>query len=182
MKLFFATASVLVLFVTGDALSTVYKWEDDRGVVGFTEDLGKIPQKYRKKARILGQDQIEGDAAIIVDDTGSAKSTKESPRSPKDGTGISTTEKLPKKKLFGGKDESYWLNQFGKLKADLRSYKDQLDAINARLANTGQMSRSEYKSLENTRKLLEEQEGSAKKKLESLTQEAGKAGVPPDLR
>jgi hypothetical protein len=44
------------------------------------------------------------------------------------------------------------------------------------------MSRAEYKSLENTRKLLEEQEGAARRRFESLTDQANKAGVPQDLR
>jgi hypothetical protein len=182
MRNFVASMAVLSLLIAVEASSAVYMWEDDHGVTGFTEDYGKIPQKYRKKARIVGQDQVDNAETRTVGEPQMVKPVKPPVTDAIEGTGSSAPVKTQIKKLFGGKDESYWLNEFGKQKAELRSYKDQLDAISARFANSGQMSRSEYKSLENTRKLLEEQEGAAKKRFESLTAEANRVGVPPDLR
>jgi hypothetical protein len=182
MRTVVAVTAVLSLLIAADASSAVYMWEDGRGVTAFTEDYGKIPQKYRKNAKIVGQDQVENVETRSVGDSQMVKPVKPTVTDITEGTGASTSVTTQSKKLFGGKDESYWLNEFGKQKADLRSYKDQLDAISARFANSGQMSRSEYKSLENTRKLLEEQEGAARKRFESLTTEANRVGVPSDLR
>jgi hypothetical protein len=50
------------------------------------------------------------------------------------------------------------------------------------MTNTDQMSRTEYKSLESTRKLFQEREATALKRLESLTTEANRASVPQELR
>ena len=33
------------------ASADIYRWEDERGVIHFTDDLSAIPAKYRKKAR-----------------------------------------------------------------------------------------------------------------------------------
>jgi hypothetical protein len=44
------------------------------------------------------------------------------------------------------------------------------------------MARSEYRMLENSRKLTEEQEQAALKQLDSLKAAAARAGVPPDLK
>jgi hypothetical protein len=182
MRILLASTLVLALLVAVDASCAVYMWEDEQGVTAFTEDYGKIPKKYRNKAKKVEPDQPDDSEAAPVVDTQGTKAVVESPVNLKGGSGATTPAKAEKKQLFGGKEESYWFNEFGKLKADLRSYKDQLDAITARLNNSSQMSRAEYKSLENTRKLLEEQEGAARRRFESLTDQANKAGVPQDLR
>ena len=39
---------------SGDAaLATIYQWEDEHGTVGFTDDLQRVPQEYRKSAKRL---------------------------------------------------------------------------------------------------------------------------------
>ncbi|GAM10638.1 hypothetical protein OR1_02927 [Geobacter sp. OR-1] len=181
MKLLVAAFFALTVLIAVDASCAVYMWEDDQGITSFTEDYGNIPKKYRNKAKQIGQDPAEDVDATAVEEPQLTKPVKPQVE-PEGGNAPKPADNADKKKFFGGKDESYWYNEFGKLKADLRSYKEQLAAINARLANTDKMARSEYKSLENTRKLLEEQEGAARKRLQTLIEEANRAGVPSDLR
>lgn len=181
MRIFCAGTVAVALMIAVDASAAVYMWEDDKGVTGFTEDYGTIPQKYRKKAKIVGQDQAEEPEAAAVEETQGTKALKPAVTHAGEGNGASPPAKV-EKKLYGGKDESYWFNEFARLKVELQSRKDQLDAINARLAQSAHMSRSDYKSLDLNRKLLEEQEATMRKRYESLTKEADKAGVPQDLR
>jgi hypothetical protein len=41
---------LLILVLASSASATIYKWADDRGVVNFTDDYGKVPPDYRNKA------------------------------------------------------------------------------------------------------------------------------------
>lgn len=42
--------SILLLLLPGVGNAETYKWTDQKGVMHFTDDPGKIPLKYRKKA------------------------------------------------------------------------------------------------------------------------------------
>ena len=47
-------AVLLVLSsVSSEAQSTVYQYTDDHGVIGYTDDLGSIPQRYRARAKLI---------------------------------------------------------------------------------------------------------------------------------
>ncbi len=161
---------LLSLLFAGPVSAVTYTWTDDRGAIGFTEDLGTVPKKYRKKARILGEEDNSSSPAV---ESGSKKDSAAPVRLSPEGV---------KKKSYGGKDEAYWIQELSKARDELQRIRAQIEAINARLSNTAQMSRSEFKSLENTKRLLEEQESAARKQLDKLLESAGKAGVPPDLR
>lgn len=171
-------AVLMTVIMAVPSLAAIYTWEDERGVVNFAEDYGKIPQKFRKKARIVGEDAA--DETLEMESP--APNVKEKPRT----SGDQPKDVLPaasdKRKVFGGKDELAWRQEFAALKAELQSIQDQIDAVNSRLAKSDQMSRSEYRILENTRKLLEEQLLATRNKFEKLSADAQRAGVPPDLR
>lgn len=171
-------AVLVIVAMAVPSMAAIYTWEDERGVVNFAEDYGKIPQKFRKKARIVGEESAEE----TLESESPVPNVKEKPGTsdglPKDVTSTTPADR----KVFGGKDERVWQQEFAMLKAELKSIQDQIDAVNARLAKSDQMSRSEYRVLENTKKLLEEQQLAAKNKLEKLGADAQKAGVPPDLR
>lgn len=178
-NIYLLVAALLSLAVVPPAFAAVYRWEDDKGVVNFTEDLGKVPLKYRSRVGIVGDDQATEPAVVIRD-------LKEEKREPSGGAGPGKdplkTDGAGKKATYGGKDEGYWKEEFRRVKYELQIVREQVEAVNARMSKSDQMSRSEYKSLENTRKLLEEQELGARKRLDALNAEAGKAGVPPDIR
>jgi Domain of unknown function (DUF4124) len=46
----------LVLFA-GHVFADTYVWEDDQGTVNYADDLGKVPKQYRKKAKIVGEEE-----------------------------------------------------------------------------------------------------------------------------
>ena len=51
--LLFSTISFGI--ASGEGNGSLYEWTDDRGIVNVTDDLSKVPDKYRSKARKLGQ-------------------------------------------------------------------------------------------------------------------------------
>ena len=46
---------LLLLLYPLSASAETYQWVDERGTTNFAEDLGKVPKKYRKKAKRLGE-------------------------------------------------------------------------------------------------------------------------------
>lgn len=67
----------IIAFVAVVANSTagaeIYSWPDEQGTLHFTEDLGKVPQKFRNKAR--GADETE---PVMEEKATSAPSAKAS--------------------------------------------------------------------------------------------------------
>jgi hypothetical protein len=79
----------LILFATGfflmslvnDGLCEIYKWTNDDGSVGFTDDLSKVPKKYRKQIEIKKDRRYEnkGSDGPRVPGVSSEKKVKENP-------------------------------------------------------------------------------------------------------
>jgi hypothetical protein len=152
---------LLLLLYPLSALAVTYEWTDQSGTVNFTEDLGKVPKKYRKKVKVLGAD--ESGAPQIIEEHASGK-TKEA------GT--------PKEKNApGGRDETGLRREYAAAKSNLQSTEDELTEMRRRLADTSKMSRTEFLSLQNTVKQREFRAQEQKVKLESAREAAQKAGV-----
>lgn len=172
-----AVALCLVVFAS-TAIAETYTWTDDRGTVNFTEDYGKIPKKYRKKVRKLGDENAVPPAA----------ETREAPAAAKPAVPAEAKEQAPapvkteKKVQYGGKDADTWKNDFGRLRADVKASEDQLVELRGRLDDTSRMSRGEYLSLQHSIRNVEKTVLERRKKLQELEAEAAKADVPAELR
>lgn len=68
------------------AAADIYRWEDERGVIHFTDDLSAIPAKYRKQTReILKTPPEAGKPSVST--MGAPSSTPGPSLSPKSSTG-----------------------------------------------------------------------------------------------
>lgn len=166
--------ALLVLFaIPVEALT--YKWADKEGE-HYTDDLGNIPQKYRKNATILGTEEdatpAEGDAAKPAS---KAKGNEQPQAQP-------AAEKQDQKKTYGGKSAATWRKDFGQLNADIKAAEDQLSELKERMQDTSKMSRGEYVSIQMGINSVETRLQRLKGKRDVLTDEANKANVPADLR
>ncbi|KAF0221177.1 MAG: hypothetical protein FD174_675 [Geobacteraceae bacterium] len=175
----FIVMLTLMLF-TAPVTAATYKWVDDKGTLNFTEDYGKIPKKFRKKAKVVGEEDTAPPTAI---------ETKEEPKfGQKAGDSVDTKtnatkgKQEKKKTVYDGKEGEAWKADFGKLRADLKASEEQLVEARGRMNDTSKMSRNEYISLHNTIKAIENRVLELRKKLDSLDEAATKAGVPADLR
>lgn len=175
----FTVLLTLILFAVPVTAAT-YKWVDDKGTVNFTEDYGKIPKKYRKKAKVVGEEGSAPPATIEIKEEPKAKQKTTDGETPKVED---SKEKQGKKKvLYDGKDGDVWKTDLGKLRADLKAAEDQLVETRGRMNDTSKMSRTEYLSLYNSIKDMENRVLVLRKKLDTLNEAAAKAGVPADLR
>jgi hypothetical protein len=159
---------MLLLLYPISAVAVTYEWTDDRGTVNFTEDLGKVPKKYRKRAKVTG-----GDDTGAPQVTESAEPAKAKPKA---------DEPDKAKKLYGGKEENVWRKDFLNLRLDLQHAESEASELRGRLSDTSKMSRSEYLALQNTLKHAENRVQQLQKKQDLLRESADRLGVPAEFR
>jgi uncharacterized protein YukE len=171
--------AILVMFAA-PAAAVTYKWVDDQGTVNFTEDLGSVPPKYRKKARVVGAEEEAAPPA-----TRETKEEAKPAEKPK-GTGQPmeqpAAEKKDLKKTYGGKSAEAWKAEFAQLNANIKAAEDQLVELRGRLSDISKMSRGEYLSILNTIRNSEDRILGLRKKRDALNEEANKAEVPAEIR
>ncbi|HJV65757.1 MAG TPA: DUF4124 domain-containing protein [Geomonas sp.] len=161
----------LILLYSLPVMAETYEWTDQQGTVHFTEDLGTIPKKYRKRAKRVGD---EGGAPEVTITNGPVKGSAKG--EPKGDEGDKP------KKFYGGKDEAYWRNAFRKANNELQHTETELATLKGRLSDTSKMSRSEYLAIQNTIRHTEVRLQEAQQKLDALQATADRAEVPAEFR
>lgn len=159
---------MMLLLYPLSALAGTYQWTDERGTVNFAEDLGKVPKKYRKKAKLL-DGEVSGTPQITV----TGEPTSGTPK----GEGAKKV-----KKLYGGKDENAWRNEFRAAANNRQQAETELAELQGRLSDTSKMSRTEYLTLQHTKKHIENRIQLLQKKHDQLRESADRLGVPMELR
>ncbi|HZV82163.1 MAG TPA: DUF4124 domain-containing protein [Geobacteraceae bacterium] len=171
---------LVLLALPAVCCAEIYKWVDERGQVGYADDLGKVPAKYRKSATLVNSQ--EPAVEIIEKNEGEKEPHKGGEaRQGQAATGEEKT-KAKAKPLYDGKDGETWKRDFARQKNDIKSLEENAAGIRARMANPGKMSRGEYLTLQNTVRDLEVRISTAQKKLEDLTSAADRAEVPAEFR
>ena len=160
--------AVMILLYPLSALAVTYEWTDERGTVSFTEDLGNVPKKYRKKAKVLGAEESDAPRTDAAAEPAKAKPA--------------VADEVQTKKQYGGKDEKAWRAEFAAARRELQQAETELADLRARLNDTSKMSRSEYLTIRNTINPSESRVPALKKKLDLLKESADRAGVPADAR
>ena len=171
---------ISMLFFAVPVFAVTYEWVDERGTVNFTEDLGNVPKKYRKKVKVLGADEGNGPKVTEIEEGGKAtpKGT-EGKADAKDEPSVKDGKKKPA--IYGGKNETAWKNEYRKLSADVNASEEQLEQLNSRLSDPSKLSRAEYLSVQHTIKNTEMRRNDQRKKLDIFKESAEKAGVPTEV-
>lgn len=174
--------ALLVLLIAVPAFADIYRWVDERGTVNFTEDFSKIPAKYRKRVKVIPDQGIAAPEVIETSGEGKAEEKKPAVAEPAGNSPAASKQAVEKKKeLYGGKDEDTWRTEFEKIRAEIKSYEDEISDRKARLANPDNLSRAEYLGLQLGMKRLDEKVASLKEKLAALEETARRAGVPSEV-
>ncbi|HBG07316.1 MAG: hypothetical protein A2075_15285 [Geobacteraceae bacterium GWC2_58_44] len=161
---------VMLMLYPLSAVAETYQWTDEGGTVNFAEDLGKVPKKYRKKAKLVGEESGAPQITETIEPVpGKAKVDK-------------VDEDQKGKKLYGGKDEGTWRKDFLTARYDLQQSESALADLRGRLSDTTKMSRSEYLSIQTSIKHAEGIVQQRQKKLEQLRESADRSAVPKELR
>lgn len=171
----------LLLAIPAICSAEIYKWVDEKGQMGFADDLGKVPKKYREKAQPA--EKVEQPVEIVEKaeqekkgaKTGSAKQEQPAAQEEKAAPAKS-------KPLYAGKSGEAWKRDFERQKFEITSLEEQAAGIKQRMANPEKVSRGEYLSLQNTSRDLESRIANAQKKLQSLNDAADAAELPSEFR
>jgi len=105
MKIFFLI--ILFIFISTPGYAQVYKWVDDKGVVHFTDDVTKIPDKYRSKTDKMGMSEEKSET--------------------KTGTDPSPKKKEDAYKDQLGRGEEYWKNRVEEWKKKMRMAQEKIE-------------------------------------------------------
>jgi Domain of unknown function (DUF4124) len=173
MKIFII--SIALILVALPVLAVTYTWEDDQGTVNFTEDLGNVPAKYRKKVKVVGEEEL---LPAESEDTGEKAPAKAQVKGP---GGATPAKQSDMKAVYGDKDAAAWKAKYAALDADVKAAEKQLVEYRNRLKDTSTMSRTEYLSIQSTIHSIENSVVMRRQKLEEFKQQAADAGVPPGL-
>jgi hypothetical protein len=104
-------ALLMVLFACSVAQAEVYEWVDGQGVVHFTDQLDKVPARYREKVK--RRESVTGEKVTVP-------STPVPP---------SMTESLPreqKAELYGGHGKEWWHASYKALRDERKDIQDKL--------------------------------------------------------
>jgi len=168
--------TLLLLAVPVLCSAEIYKWVNEKGQTGYSDDLGKVPKKYRDKAVVV---EKEAQAVEIIEKSEPEKSPKKGAEGKSDADNAGKGKEKP---LFDGTPGEVWKQDFARQKHEVKSLEDQAAGIKERMADGSKISRGEYVTLENTLRDYEVRIGKAKKKLDALNAAAEKAGVPAEFR
>jgi hypothetical protein len=158
--------ALLVLYPLS-AFAVTYEWTDEHGTVNFTEDLGKVPKKFRKRAKVLGGEDSTPQTTILPETSAEKPKGEEGQKA---------------KKLYGGRDEVAWRKDFISVRRELQQAEADVAELRGRLNDTSRMSRSEYLAIQNTINHNEVRVRGLQKKLDLLQDSADRAGVPAEFR
>ena len=166
---------LLVMFaIPVEALT--YKWVDNVGT-HYTDDLGNVPQNYRKKVKIVGEEED-----VTSPEPGGKAGAKPEQKDKAKGEATEQTNAPEKKKTYGGKSGETWKKDFAQVNDDIKANEDQLSELKDRMKDTSKMSRGEYLSVQAGINRVEARLQRLKGKRDSMTEEANKALVPAEYR
>lgn len=159
----------------------IYKWVDEKGQVGFADDLGKVPLKYREKAQ--STEKVEQPVEIVEKTEQDKKGAKAAGAKQEQPAAAEEKQAPAKAKpLYAGKGGEAWKRDLDRQKFEVKNLEEQAAGIRERMANPGKLSRGEYLSLQNTSRDLDVRISTAQKKLQTLNDAADRADVPAEFR
>lgn len=171
-----ALSAAIVFGASAFAHADLYQWKDKEGVIHITDDLEKVPEKYRDKMKVRKSPKGKAQAPATT-----APPAAEPAQPPQQ-----------KAELYGDYPLEWWMQNFSRIKRDVKSLEDSvadkkqfmsLFESGRRLGQTYSSSDVEtynrYKSElpEDEQRLLQ-----LKDELDELRRKATIAGVPKEIR
>lgn len=153
-----------------------YEWTDGKGVVNFTDDLDKVPVKYRGKVKT--RESIQNGQA-----------TEPAPSAAQPEPRIAPSP-APVTMVYGGHGEGWWRGEYASLRQGIKAIEKSLAEKREKLAEVKRKriiyqrtrDRIAYNQLEEEIKNEEAQLKEVQERLDALDSDAARYGVPPGWR
>jgi len=159
-------------------LATFYEWTTPDGVVGLTDDPGRIPDKYRKTARPFDS---SGDSSYSTQPATNAGQPHPSPSDSDSSPAASTTNAVDQ----NGHDRAWWQARVQQLKSERADLAGQQEQAQKKFNEIQYFGRQTYGEL-HEQQLLREQIDNMTEQIKQIDQqltidlpnEARQAGAP----
>lgn len=162
-------AAVLLIAVFAPPIhAQIYRWVDGKGVVSYTDNPASIPEPFRKRAVRVDEPPPPFEE-IVIDQKKEGDREGEAIRPKKEGKET--------KSLLDGKDEAALKRDVSRAAAEVADIESQLAGIDERISQKEKLSRGEFVTLQNSRKVLEIRLRKAREKQSEVTEAARRAGV-----
>ncbi len=171
--------AVLMLLVSIQAGAETYSWVDENGTWNFTEDLSRVPKKYR--GTITTRDGIEGSAAS-QSAPAAAVSVKPAAAPKAEAAGSSQAQSQQSDGLYGGKKPESWQAEMGPLYAEVKRLEQELEQFEKRIKSPRGVSREEMAQLSPRFKETQMRYREVLKSYNDLNDAANKVGLPAEFR
>ena len=136
----------LALALAAPAFGDTYSWLDDKGTMHFTEDLSRVPKKYRKKMRV--QSDLSPSAEETSPQTGDGRmSSSGTPLRSAGSSGGATSIEPGSRRLYGGKSEEVWRNDIGRYETELLRLEGSLTQLKQQITAPSGLSREQVAAL-----------------------------------
>lgn len=165
-----AVSAMVASFATAQA--ETYTWTDSQGTVHFSEDLGSVPVKYRKKLRRIDDISTKSSttpAAAAVTKTEPDKSAAAAPKNDSSDTG-----------MYGGKTAEQWKKELSDKEVDLTDIRKRQDELASTVNKTE--SREEKTRLINEYKALTTRFNELKAQYNNIVESARKSGLTVNIQ
>ena len=161
------------------AVSAVYQWTTPDGVLGLTDDPGRIPEAYRNTAKLYGGREETPKVERL-----GGSITPPSAQTPSEGPPSETS--IRRNTDYQGHDREWWQARIQSLKAEQENIKKQRQVAEDRLNQLHYFGTDTLKELEEERILRNQIEELSQtltalhqQLREDLPTEARKTGAPP---
>jgi hypothetical protein len=182
-RLFF----ILLLLTPLSAGAATYSWTDASGTMNFTDDIGAVPAKYRKKAlqKAAGEDLI---APEVKPAAGAGETKKTAPAATpvpvaKSGAPVAPVDvKVTAATRFGERTAGEWQAEFKSLRGQLKSIEQQVETLK-REGGDGKtmLTSSKIAELNARNKQLNQEYEAVRMRFNALVEQANKVGLPPEF-
>lgn len=175
---------LIILMMPVTALAETYSWTDASGTMHFTDDPGKIPRQYRKKAQ---QRDIYAPPASPVQ---APAVTKDSEK-PNTGTAPTPTASTPTTQApaayspttrFGSRTGAEWQAEFRSINERLKVIDQQFEQVRKEGGDgKSAISREKIDELNARNKKLYEEHEALRLRYNLLVEQANTVGLPPEF-
>ncbi len=171
---------MLLVLLPLPVCAEMYSWTDAAGTAHFTDDLGAVPARYRKKAVLRDETQLPDPDAPAADRGATVapaphKLTVIPPAATRGGTPTSG------KVLYGGKSALAWQTEFRQRRGAVQELERQIRQLKATVtSSTEVVSSAQIADLNVRRADLAQQYEAAARELNQLVERANRAGLPSE--
>lgn len=155
-----------ILLTVAPLAAETYSWVDGDGVWNFSDDFNSIPKKYRKGAKLIGDDSSPAQPAAAAPQN--AASASQPP------TAV--------EQLYSGKSQAAWRKEFDQQEAELNRLELRLEELQGKLKDAGRFSRARQTEMFAEYEAMRVEYKDKYKHYSDLIESARKAGLTVEIK